>query len=135
MNIRLVYHDHQLTFEELLRKDGSFTIHQRNIQKLATEMYKIKHNLSPSFMNSIFPFSLNPYNLRNNNDFIIKGIKTTYYGSETIAFQGPKIWTQVPEEIKISNNLNIFKDKIRKWQPEGCSCRICKVYLDGIGFL
>ena len=55
--LRLVYQDNNLTFEELLHKDGSFTIHQRNIQKLATEMYKIKHYFSPSFMNSIFPFS------------------------------------------------------------------------------
>ena len=28
------------------------------------EMYKIKHDLSPSFMNSIFPFSDNPYILK-----------------------------------------------------------------------
>ena len=44
--LRLVYQDHNLTFEELLRKDGSFTIDQRNIQKLAMEMYKIKHDFS-----------------------------------------------------------------------------------------
>ena len=67
--LRMVYQDNNLTFEELLREDGSFTIHQRNRQKLAMEMCKIKHDLSPNFMNSIFPFSDNPYNLRNHNDF------------------------------------------------------------------
>ena len=76
-------------------------------------------------MNSIFPFSDNPYNLRNHNDFKIENIKTTYYGSETIAFQGPRIWRLVPEIIKTSNSLNEFKTKIRNWQPDGCSCRIC----------
>ena len=38
--LRLVYKDTHLTFNELLRKDNSFTIHHRNLQKLATEMYK-----------------------------------------------------------------------------------------------
>ena len=56
-------------------------------------MYKIKHDLSSSFMNSKFPFSDNPYHLRNQNDFKIKNIKATYYGSETITFQGPKTET------------------------------------------
>ena len=45
--LRLVYKDSHLTFEELLHKDKSFTIHHRNLQKLATEMYKIHNNLSP----------------------------------------------------------------------------------------
>ena len=33
--------DNNLTYEELLQKDNSFTIHERNIQALAIEMYKI----------------------------------------------------------------------------------------------
>ena len=35
---RLVYRASQLTFKELLRKDGSFEIHHRNLQKLATDV-------------------------------------------------------------------------------------------------
>ena len=45
--LRVVYQDKDLTFEQLLNKDGSFTIHERNIQKLAVEMYKVKQNLCP----------------------------------------------------------------------------------------
>ena len=37
--LRQVYRDKTLTFEQMLEKDGSFTIHQRNLQKLAIEMY------------------------------------------------------------------------------------------------
>ena len=60
--LRLVYKDLHFTFKELLRKDGSFTIHHRNLQKLATEMYKIHNNLSPSIMKTIFPERSMPYN-------------------------------------------------------------------------
>ena len=40
--LRIVYKDENLTFQELLDKDGSVTVHHRNLQKLAIEMYKIK---------------------------------------------------------------------------------------------
>ena len=133
--LRLVYNNSTASFEELLQLDGSFTIHQRNIQKLATELYKVKHNLSPQFMNVIFPSSDNPYDLRINNDFKQNCIRTTYYGSETISFQGPNIWSSIPDHIKNSSTLNEFRAKIRDWVPEGCTCRICKVYIVSLGFI
>ena len=38
--LRNVYSDYNSSFNKLLDKDGSFTIHQRNVQSLATETYK-----------------------------------------------------------------------------------------------
>ena len=52
--LRLAYKDSKSTFEELLVMDKSFTIHHINLQKLVTEIFKIKNNLSPSFMKVYF---------------------------------------------------------------------------------
>ena len=41
--LRLVYKNDNLTFHELLELYNSVTIHQRNLQKVATEMYNAKH--------------------------------------------------------------------------------------------
>ena len=51
----IVYRDEISTFEQLLEKDGSLTIHQQNIQCLAITMFKV----SPSFMADIFSVNVN----------------------------------------------------------------------------
>ena len=51
----IVYLDKESSFKELLRKDSSVTIHYRNLQLLASEMYKSSRGIGPVFMNDIFP--------------------------------------------------------------------------------
>ena len=41
-SLRMVYNDYESSFELLLEKDGSVKIHEKNIQVLVTEMFKIK---------------------------------------------------------------------------------------------
>ena len=133
--LRLVYNDNISTFSELLTKDGSFCIHHRNIQKLAIEMYKVKHNISPPLMNDIFIPKQNTYNLRNSQVWEIRPVKSVYNGTETLSFRGPKTWDMLPNDIKISESLQEFICKVKKWKPENCSCRLCKVYVNNLGFL
>ena len=133
--LRLVYKNNTSSFHELLSIDNSYTIHHRNVQKLATEMYKVQNNLSPSFMKSIFPASTPQYNLRNESACKTENIRTVRYGSETISLWGPKIWELIPNEIKNSKSLLEFKYKIRRWKPSKCSCRICKTCVHHLGFL
>ena len=42
-SLRIVYNDDSSSFEELPSKDNSVSIHHRNIQSLAIEMYKSRH--------------------------------------------------------------------------------------------
>ena len=41
-------------FDELLEKDGTFKIHDRNLQKLLVETFKVKIELAPEIMNEGF---------------------------------------------------------------------------------
>ena len=52
--LRIAYNDGQSTSQQLLEKDNSVSIHHRNLQVLATEMFKISMNLSPEILNDIF---------------------------------------------------------------------------------
>ena len=44
--LRTVYSDYKSPFNKLLDKNGSFKIHQANIQSLAIEIYKYLHDLT-----------------------------------------------------------------------------------------
>ena len=95
----------------------------------------MKNNLSPSFMKNVFPESTNPYNLRNAPAFKVSNTHTVYNGTETISFRGPKTSALVPHDIKHSKSLAEFKAKIKRWKPEGCMCRLCKVYISNVSFV
>ena len=47
--LRLVYRDNKLAFDDLLKLDNSVTIHQRNLQILAAEIFKLKNNNDKGF--------------------------------------------------------------------------------------
>ena len=45
--LRIVYNDDHSSFDELLNRNNSFTIHERDVQALAIEMFKVISGLSP----------------------------------------------------------------------------------------
>ena len=51
------------------------------------------------------------------------------YDTESISFLTPKILEILPNEIKNSDTLQIFKAKIKKSVPAEHPCRLCKIYL------
>ena len=62
---RIVYQDDTSTFEELLSKDNSIKIHMRNLQILATEMFKVKSEIAPPLLEEVFQIVNPNYHLRN----------------------------------------------------------------------
>ena len=106
------------TFTELFEKDKSTTIHNRNIQLLATETFKVKNVFLPPFMNEIFvEDAQHYYDLRKKTEFTRNNVKTVYE-TETLTFSGPRIWKIVRDHIKKSNSLEEFTLKIKLWNPE-----------------
>ena len=133
--LRLVYKNPNLTFQDLLKVDNSFTIHHRNLQKLATEMFKIKNKISPTLIQNLFPTIENNYNLRNERCWKTTNVRTTAYGTETILFRGVKTWQLLPTDIKCAKTLIEFRRKIKTWYPEGCTCRLCRTFVPNVGYI
>ena len=83
-------------------------------------------------MKEIFPDrNYNGPHLRSQVDFEVPPVKSVNNGQEILRFLGPIIWEMIPNGIKHSVSLNIFKNKIKTWTPDKCPCRLCKDYIQG----
>ena len=132
--LRIIYNDEQSSFNGLLIKDGAITIHQRNIQALAIEMFKVINGMPPEIMNKVFPLK-EALNYCSRFPFKSRNVRTVAYGTETLNFMGPKIWSLVPNELKEIATLSEFKREIKIWIPQNCPCRMCKTYVAGLGHI
>ena len=84
--LRIIYNNgKRSSFNALLEKDGSISIHERNIKILAKEMFKVSKNLAPHQMQEIFKLKDQPhYNLRYNSLFFRPLVKSVYKGTESL---------------------------------------------------
>ena len=82
---RIVHSDKTSSFEKLLEKDGSVTRHTRNLQTLATKMFKVYKNLSPAITADLFYVQQNNYNLRHDSYFAIPNVKSVHHGTESLS--------------------------------------------------
>ena len=98
--LSVVYNEFSLSFSEILETDKSVTIHYRNLQTLAYEIFKVKNNMAPKILTEIFPQKESNYSLRNSAAMQGRSIKTVMHGSETISSLGRKIWDILPTESK-----------------------------------
>ena len=118
------------------KKDNSVSIHYRNIQALAVEMYKVANGMSPEIMNEIFQLrEKSHYNLRYTSESIISPIHSVCHGSESLSCLGRKIWELIPPVIRQIDTFSGFEKAIKKWKPTNCPCRISKTCIPNVSFL
>ena len=89
--LRLVYDDYSSSFETLLERDSSFTIHHQNIQSMLIEIYKSLNKVSSeNFFDSLFEFKFRqsqfPLELK------MPFCNSVYHGKNSIRYFGPQIW-------------------------------------------
>ena len=98
---RLIYNDKKSSFENLLDKDKSVSIHHENLRSLTIEMYKVHRGISQEILNDLFPLrQADQYDLRNRSEFIIPNVKTVNHGVENLRYVGSKIWETIPSHLK-----------------------------------
>ena len=121
---RLIYNDYKSSFNKLCEKDGSMTIHHRNIQYLSIETYKIYHGSDQRILGDMI-------SVRKDNtlraDLYVPAVRTEKYGKNSVRYLGPLIWKIIRSFYKNANNLPEFKRGIKKWTPKECPCMLCKV--------
>ena len=110
-------------------------MHVKNIQKLATEMFKISKNFSAAPMSELFHQRVNHYDLRNPYESSISKVNSVFHGQGSIWYLGTLICQLVPSEFNDLNTVSAFKAAIMKWQPNNCRCRLCKTHIGNVRFI
>ena len=67
--LRIVLNDHFSDFDTMLLNMNDITIHHRNIETLMIELFKIKYDLAPPIMDTLFNRRNIHYNFRNLQEF------------------------------------------------------------------
>ena len=133
--LRIICNNEPSSFKTLSEKDSSVSLHDRNIQCLTTEMFKVSNSLSPHILSNIFTQkNCQPYNLRLNSQFFRPLLRSVFHETESISYLGPVIWDILPDSYKNLPSSSVFENRIKKWKPENCPCRLCKTYISRIGF-
>ena len=117
----------------MLREQNEITIHQRNLQVLMAEVYKIVNDIEPPILNSLFQFRCNTNNIRNFQEIFTENRKTVKYGAETATYRALR--ANLHTKYKNAKSLDEFKSKVKPWKCDFCQCRLCKKHVQNLGFI
>ena len=105
----------------------TFSIHDQNIHYLVAEIYKVANDLSVGDFKNFIDFK-DKYAVH------IPLVNTELKGKNSIKYFSAVIWNAIPINIKTATSLHDFKNIIKSWKLE-CPCRLCKTFLQGVGFI
>ena len=86
-------------------------------------------------MEDIFKFKSLTYNFRNAESLNRSNVSSAKYGTETFTSLSVKIWKILPNDYKELTSLSTFKSKNKNWETDECPCRLCKTYIQLVGFV
>ena len=109
--LRLIYNDYELPLDRILEDEKQKSIHQKNIELLAIEIYKSQVGLTPLIMSDLFVTRENNYSLRTFQELESSRRQTVTIGTETIFYRGPQIWNLILERLRALEKLTNFEKK------------------------
>ena len=86
-SLRLITNDLNSSFETLLQNYKDITVHQRNLQILMIEVYKIFKREALAIMKKLYIFRENIHNIRNFQIIATENKNTVRYRLETICYR------------------------------------------------
>ena len=123
--LQLLTNDYDSDYKMLLEKTKNPTMEIRRMRTLALEVFKTLNDLNPKFMKEIFNFS--PHCSHRKRDIFVHSRNTVNYGNKSLKSLGPHIWNSLPEKIKATTSISIFKNFIKSWFGPKCKCKMCLI--------
>ena len=105
--LRITLNDYESDYETLLRNSNKPTMEIRILRTLAVEVFKTLNEINLAYMKNVF--TLKKISKVRQNDIIVKRINTSRFGTQSLRSLGPKIWNNLPLNIKSETSFPKFK--------------------------
>ena len=105
-----------VSIEHLYSEIGWDTLEARRRKQKLTLFYKMVHNLTPNYLTSLIPSTVNEtsnYNLRNSNDIRTVNARTNQYFSSFLP-STIREWNTLPEEQRNATTVTSFKYQLNQ---------------------
>ena len=83
--LTMIYNDQISSFQELLDRDNSFTVHHFIVQSSAIEMFKVINIIAASIIDGVFT-TYHSYDLRSKSKFIVPNVGTVYNSQISVQY-------------------------------------------------
>ena len=91
--LRVLHNDYDSSFNTLLEKSDTVTIHVKNLQILKLEIYKSMDHINPSYICHLHERKDIQYDLRTKHLCKLPITKTIKFGMELLSFRGSLLGT------------------------------------------
>ena len=123
--LRVTLNDYMSSYLDMLEVVKRPTLYISRIINIAIETFKSVKGLNPKHMGSLFSFSTTPYCTRGGSKLVQPKVNTISFGINSFAYQGSKIWNNLPQGVKDTTCLIACKDLIVQWEGPTCECGFC----------
>ena len=116
-SLRILQDTNELSYEELLNRNGSSTLLLHRIKLLLLETYKSFHGMNANCLHNIFKFKCTSHE-RRSVKLIQPKRRTSSYGLRSFSYRGSKLWNDiVNSEPGIANcDFDDLMDFLKHWK-------------------
>ena len=124
-SLRFICIDFTSNIEILLVLNNAVPLHIGRMKLMASEVFKILHNLSPSYIQYLVKEKVSHYDFRNKKHAEIPQVNSKRYGMKSFRFEAAHVWNSLPNEIRLAENYKQFKRLLQAWDGVNCMCTSC----------
>ena len=106
----------------------SLSLEHRRIEQALILVYNSIYNQAPYYIREMFLLRSNGYSLRGHLKVVLPR-PTSSYTQHSFTYQAGKQWNNLPDKIRMSESLSIFRKNLQNIQLSSlydCNCVFCK---------
>ena len=123
--LRIVYNDYPFSYEDLLHRVNTTTLHLGRMQSIAIETFKCLNGIAPEHLRDLVKLKDNRYNFRYEN--MLQQSELAGTGRTVFVLRLPECGKAFQMRSDVQNNFKEFKRLVHTWTGPGCTCSMCQL--------